>query len=365
MQTTDRKNDERPRWWSVSHLLKRRFYAALIVVYLMATVSPAAGQYLATLKLGINGAVDLALTHILLAGILAFSSFAAPQSHAAAARDYLRVLMTGVGIRYGLGLLAVVAATFMNHVTGGQTELAAAATVVAFLMLMPSAFSAIGWTFQAGGNVWLALHLVIITTIISPLLVAFVQPILSVHSASWNTASIWPFLQLFVVIGCSLMIGLAARRRRTRRCQAIDTWCQTANSVLILALNYCQASRVLPQLVDLSWTSWLPLVATAPLICALGYAVSRKLAQVQRIENRDAIALFYGSGMYNTGVALVVVPMLLPSIRLALLAPLLLTLTQHLLASLWSPETVERSATLERGDQSDSSTSSFREPNHS
>ena len=113
---------------------------------------------------------------------------------------------------------------------------------------------------------------------------------------------------------------------------------------MILLLNYGYAARVIPSLrTETPWLTMLVAilgVATAVMsVMLVGNRVAMKLCR----RREDRVALTYSSGMYNTGMAMVLAATWLPGQEQVLVPILLFTLGQHLAAALIerSMETVE------------------------
>ena len=71
------------------------------------------------------------------------------------------------------------------------------------------------------------------------------------------------------------------------------------------------------------------------MVCFSCFAASHCLARKLCVDTKQATALTYTNGMFNTGLAFVVSPVIVTSAGLALLAPLVVTVVQHSVASVW------------------------------
>lgn len=222
--------------------------------------------------------------------------------------------------------------------------LAQASPVVLGLTLaaaMPVANSAVAWTHQSKGAINWALGLVILSIAASPLLTPlsldWLGPRLSADQAAATEGMVLDSIGLIFVgwvlapTAGGLCVGrlLGARGR-----EAVGPWLALASAAALLLLNYANAAAALPRVVS----EPQPLAIAVALVAALalpvgGAAAGWRLAPMVGVARRVRSAWAYSLGMRNTGLALALADRVLDSAPLAVLAILLVTLTQHVVAA--------------------------------
>jgi BASS family bile acid:Na+ symporter len=142
----------------------------------------------------------------------------------------------------------------------------------------------------------------------------------------------WSFLTLCVLMPSLVGIGL----RRTvgdARYAAARPQLKLINSVILLALNYSNASVSLPQALanpDLDF-----LAATLGIVvglCALAFTAGWWIARVLKVTPTRRTSLMFGLGMNNNGAGLVLASMALVDHPRVMLPIICYNLVQHLVA---------------------------------
>lgn len=181
---------------------------------------------------------------------------------------------------------------------------------LALVLSMPIAGSAAAWGHNAGGNLALAVGMVLGSALLSPLTIPLglhvagqVAPELDALDQMSTGCSV--FALAVVVLPC--LGGLATRHiLGERRATAIMPWAKTITLVDILLLSYATAATALAKAVahpDLDLLALVIAVATA--VCTGSFLLGRWLSRQTRSDRRDTIALTFATGMNNTSAAAV------------------------------------------------------------
>ena len=343
------------------HYVHRHFVIALIGCYLLAGLFPAPGDWVLSRSDEIAGAngtfqrVLLAVALFISAWQLGRRTFSSSAHEGATPSECRRsfprwqrpallrwggLLATILGLRlFWLGIAAVVLVIAGGHAMGLGLLL---------VMGMPAALSSVPWTDKSRGNTGLALGLILVTLLTAPLFLAIslaVVPGLAPQVAdqfgdsmtsSWLVAPLTQLLCFSPPVLIGLLVGSWLPGRWT---EALSPLLRPIPTLVILTLNYGYAARVIPPLLhDTPWLTILVAilgVATAVMaVMCVGNQIAIRFCR----RRSDRVALTYSSGMYNTGMAMVLAATWLPGQEQILIPIFLFTLGQHLAAAI-----VERS----------------------
>jgi BASS family bile acid:Na+ symporter len=105
------------------------------------------------------------------------------------------------------------------------------------------------------------------------------------------------------------------------------------NSIILVALNYANASVSLPQALAQRDFDFLALtLGIVVTLCVLAFAAGWSIARQQNAAPSQAASLMFGLGMNNNGTGLVLASMSLANHPRVLLPIILYNLIQHLIA---------------------------------
>jgi predicted Na+-dependent transporter len=330
-KSTERSISTRPA--GLADFADRYFFTFLVGAYALAVIAPELGVTIADSALHVGPLGDLSACRVMVALILFIGTASVGQTIFAA--ESCGGLLTAINIASRLlALAAGVALLFRQPFVfdGGYRPILLG---LALTFAMPAAFSSIGWTFKSSGSVLTSVRLVLISTLVVPTFL-FVLPFVSSTRHVGLQVPAAALGQLLLLILVAVAAGRCASRILARdRFEAWKPHLRLTNLALILLLNYANASLVLPQsLAHPLATLCIPLVASL-LVCLGCFAGSHWLAMRLTGDVKRATAFTYGNGMFNTGLALVVIPAVLPAVPAALLAPLVVAVVQHAVASAW------------------------------
>lgn len=338
----------------------RHFVIVLIGCYVVAGLFPAPGDWLLTRSdelAGANGALQrvmLAIALFISAWQLGRRNRSSLQENEAEPnirspfprwqrRSWLRwggLLATILSLR----LLWLAAAAMVLLLSGGH----AMGLGLLLVLGMPSALSSVPWTDKSRGNVGLALGLILVTLLAAPVFLAISLAVVNGLAPqvarqfgdsitnSWLVAPLTQLLYFSPPVLVGLIVGHWLPRHWT---EAVAPIVRPIPTLVILLLNYGYAARVIPSLrTETPWLTMLVAIlgvaAAVMAVMLVGNRVSMRLCRRQE----DRVALTYSSGMYNTGMAMVLAATWLPGQEQVLVPILLFTLGQHLAAAI-----VERS----------------------
>ncbi|MBX3431935.1 MAG: bile acid:sodium symporter [Pirellulales bacterium] len=213
---------------------------------------------------------------------------------------------------------------------------------LALVAAMPVANSAAGWTQNAGGNVALALGLIVLSILISPLATPQMLNVMGFALSESETAQIervvaefsgWKFIVWVILpsLAGALVAWLAGRERIARLKPII----RLTTLVDILVLNYANGSLAARQIwQEEQWATLAAAVAIGASIAAIGVAVGLVLAKLWRLGRPSRDALLFALSMKHTGLALVLAGQVLAEHPRVILVIMMATLLQHVSAGL-------------------------------
>jgi len=211
---------------------------------------------------------------------------------------------------------------------------------LALVAAMPIAGSSTAWSQNAGGNLALSLALVICSTVLSP----FITPA-ALHAVGWIATGDYAedlhelasggtqsYLALWVILptlaGILLRWGLGGGRIGKFKPQL-----RIGNSLILLVLNYCNASISLPQIIaNPDWDFLLAVGVITGSLCALGFFGGWLIARLFKCDEPSRASLMFGLGMNNNGTGLVLASIMLADHSLVMLPIIFYNLVQHLVA---------------------------------
>ncbi|XZE53006.1 hypothetical protein SH139x_004717 [Planctomycetaceae bacterium SH139] len=326
--------------WRLSSLL-----LGLLAAYALAILCPAPGASLReTLFWQGKWGLNVSFSHLLLALLMFCGGLAATSHCRYPLRKRSRRLMLATFVSWWMPLVSMMSLVLvMRFLLAPALPVAYPQIVTGLLVLaaMPAANSSIGWTHLIGGNLNLALGLVILNTLTVPLCAPLVFQLGGVTVAgSFIVGTMWLASWIVVPAASGFFVArVRSSRQRNRRGsvpgRGVTKWCAL---MVIVLLNYINASAVLPQFVEgesgASGPVVLLAVALIAAFCLLNQWQARLLFQWLPIAIADQAAIRLGITMKNTGAGLVFAGASLSNQPLALLPILILTIMQHLAAGL-------------------------------
>jgi predicted Na+-dependent transporter len=327
-------------------LIHKKFLWLLLASYVLGAAIPALGSFLAegeTLNFG-NGPV---VPQFLLGFIVLLSTYGY-----CAKNDNKKTKETGIGLAtvfaVRLSIIVVAVPILLLFSQQGQqcSQLAIGLSVV---LLMPSAFSSIAWSGKSGANPFIALASVFVTTVVSgATIIIATRMFLGAESTTWIASLLTSdgveriqslyLLSVIPALGLGVLTGWLGSKFNFPKVPTREL-----NALLILALNYMNASVAFGEIF--STPAFLPLpfsVLIGTALCTLGYVLSIFATRNNESSHQARLSTIYSSSMYNTGLAQVVILLLVPGGRWALIPALFMTFIQHIGATVSTNYLVNR-----------------------
>lgn len=323
--------------------LHRYFLLLLLACYLIAGFLPAPGVWLSNREFPIGRwpgtlqTILLALALFISAWHLGHRKRSSSSNQVASRHSFLQftTMLAAVVTWRILWLgLAVLASVLSNN--------SPIALGLVLVLGMPTALSAVPWTDKVGGDVGLTLVFLFASLLIAPLLLAGGWQVLellglsrdaasSFESTAWWEGPLHQIAWFAPPVACGFMLG---RSSWLRPLDLFTPITKLIPPLVILLLNYINASRVIPQLS--SPDSWGLFAFAAASVFAVVTGImlgSRYLATRLRCPRPMQLAVTFSSGMYNTGMAMVLAATWLADVPELLIPILLFTLGQHVSAA--------------------------------
>jgi BASS family bile acid:Na+ symporter len=336
------------RLTTCSHFLHRHFVGLLLAAYVVATVAPAGGVWVAAHGLPVHAfARDLHLSApAMMLGFLLFAAGLGVKGESL--RGILRrPLALGIGFLATLSIpiamvLILAEGMALWHSPAEARDVILGLTIVA---AMPVAGSSAGWTRAADGDAALSLGLILLSTFLSPLttpLVLGTAGALAPGGAGDELARLAGasdaglFLMAWVVLPVAM--GIVCRRLvGGERIDGAGPMMKLITSLVLLALCYVNASSCLPGAAAApDWDFLLFMLAAVTLTSAAAFATGFGVAKAVGAGPAQRSALVYGVGMANNGAGLSLAAGALSEYPMALLPVVAINLVQHLIAGLAS-----------------------------
>jgi BASS family bile acid:Na+ symporter len=329
---------------AVSQFVHKQFLWLLIGSYAVAACYPSAGLWLRDISLGeiaVFGARSkVSLSMLMLASLLLTAGLGV---RVGTIRQMLRnpsLLLAGLAGNLFVPIAFIVGVAQAMAGWHNADEVQSILVGLALVASMPIAGSSTAWAQNADGDLALSLGLVVFSTLLSPLttplslhsvgLLATGDYAEDLHELAANGTGI--FLTLCVLAPSLIGIGLR-QILGDRRLDAARPRLKLSNSIILLVLNYANASVSLPQAVaqpDLDFLAvTLGIVVS---LCVFTFTAGWLIARQWKAVPSQATSLMFGLGMNNNGTGLVLASMALADHPRVMLPIIFYNLVQHLIA---------------------------------
>jgi bile acid:Na+ symporter, BASS family len=211
---------------------------------------------------------------------------------------------------------------------------------LALVAAMPIAGASTAWAQNSNGNLALSLGLVLSSTILSPIItpIAFYvfgemaseeyETILH-NLAEYGSGT---FLGFWVVLPS--LLGLCIRFVVPEKpLAAVMPYVKLLNALVLLVLNYSNASVSLPQAVadrDVDFLAVTLGITTG--LCIAAFGAAYWLSCLFKLDQAERVSIMYGLGMNNNGTGLVLASLALASFPRIMVPIIFYNLVQHLVA---------------------------------
>jgi len=261
-------------------------------------------------------------------------------SHLKALIDQKWLLVSGLTANVLIPIAYIFVMTLLLFLWHNPEEAQHILVGLALVAAMPIAGASSTWTQNSNGNLALSLGLILFSTLLSPIitpwaLYVFGEMASEEYEAVIHNASAYGsggFLGLWVVLPC--LLGFSIRMSVSEvKLTAVMPYVKLVNSVVLLLLNYSNASVSLPKAVaehDWDFLAITFLITTG--LCVTTFAVGYWLSDRFRLEQPEMVALMYGLGMNNNGTGLVLASLTLAAYPRVMVPIIFYNLVQHVVA---------------------------------
>jgi BASS family bile acid:Na+ symporter len=211
---------------------------------------------------------------------------------------------------------------------------------LALVAAMPIAGASTAWAQNSNGNLALSLGLVLSSTVLSPVITPVALHVFGEMAseeyetvlrdlAAYGSAG---FLGIWIVLPS--ILGLCVRFAVPEaQLTAVMPFIKLINSIVLLLLNYSNASVSLPQAVaDRDFDFLAVTLGITAGLCFTAFGSGYGLSRLFKVDQAERISLMYGLGMNNNGTGLVLAAIVLSSYPRVMVPIIFYNLVQHLVA---------------------------------
>ena len=328
----------------LSQLVHHHLLWFLLGVYALAAVFPGAGLAIRQVSFGTlsfsKTETQISALLVLLAILMFNAGLGLKTSHLKALIDHKWLLMTGLAANVLIPIAYIFGITLVLLLWHNPQEAQHILVGLALVAAMPIAGASTTWTQNSNGNLVLSLGLVLLSTLLSPIITpwafyVFGEMASEEYEAVLHNVSAYGsggFLGLWVVLPS--LLGLSIRMTVPEaRLAAIMPYVKLVNSVVLLLLNYSNASVSLPKAVAEHDWDFLAITFTITTgLCVTAFAVGYWLSGRFGLEQAETVALMYGLGMNNNGTGLVLASLALAAYPRVMVPIIFYNLVQHVVA---------------------------------
>jgi BASS family bile acid:Na+ symporter len=328
----------------IAQLIHQYLLWFLIAAYVIAAVIPGPGLWIRKQSFGelplFGNKLDVSLLLLLLAILMFNAGLGVRASQLRCFVQQAGVVIAGIAANVLIPMAYVFIVTLFLNFWHNPEEAQHILVGLALVAAMPIAGASTAWSQNSNGNLALSLGLVLVSTLLSPLVtpIAFqvfgemaseeYEQVLD-HVASYGSGA---FLGLWVVLPSLLGVGTRLALPPAWL-NAVNPFIKVLNSVVLLLLNYSNASVSLPKALaerDLDFLA-VTMGITAGL-CVTAFAAGDRLSRYFNVDQDERISLMYGLGMNNNGTGLVLASLALGSYPRVMVPIIFYNLVQHLVA---------------------------------
>ena len=338
------ENKKRPNWFSTTVAwMHHNFLWLLLLTYVLAVLVPGPARAIRSLSFGQSAGSDITAPMLLLALLLFCAATVVQWSQVRSLLQKPGILLASLLLVWAVpGLYVVLLSSFLPRVLGPSAS-EGLMIGLALVAAMPVANSSVAWTQNARGNVALALGLIVLTIVLSPLatpqMLNLMGLALSPEETKQCEALVVKFSGVFFIIWVISPSVLGILFNRVVGAEAIERQrglIRMVSACALLTLNYTNASLAVSDQSDVFTGESLQAILFAAVlavsISSLGMLSAWLVCRILKIERPAWISLTFGFSMKHTGLALVLAGEVLQEQPRAILMILAATLLQHIVA---------------------------------
>jgi bile acid:Na+ symporter, BASS family len=343
----------------LSHFVHQRLLWLMIGSYAVAAFAPSFGLWMRDVAVGelsvCGSNTRMSLSMLMLAALLLNAGLGV--TFEKVRQMFRSPTLLGAGLLANL-LMPIAFILVITRVMAGWHNADEVQNILVGLALvasMPIAGSSTAWAQNADGELTLSLGMVLLSTLLSPM----TTPI-ALHSVGLmatgdysedlhELAAGGTGMFLAICVLAPSLIGICVRQVvGDARYAAARPRLKLINSVILLVLNYSNASVSLPQAVANPDPDFLAVtLGIVVALCVLAFAAGWMVSWFLGATPAQRISLMFGLGMNNNGTGLVLASMALADHPRVMLPIIFYNLVQHLIAGIVDRMTCRTSTSAE------------------
>ncbi len=329
---------------TISHFIHRHLLWFLIAAYVIAVIFPVPGLWIRNISFGeitvLQQKTNISLLMIMLALLMFNAGLGLKISHLKNILWKKYVLLAGLAANLALPIIYIFCITIAMRLWYEPLEVQHILVGLALVAAMPIAGSSTAWAQNANGNLALSLGLVFFSTLLSPIVTPVAFHIFGemaseeyekvLHGlAAYGSGT---FLGLWVVLPSLLGIGVRLILSEDWQAKWMP-YLKLTNSMVLLLLNYSNASVSLPQaLAERDYDFLAITLAITAGLCLTLFAAGYALSRLFKLDRAERVSLMFGLGMNNNGTGLVLASLALSSYPNIMVPIIFYNLVQHIVA---------------------------------
>jgi len=329
---------------SLSQFIHHHLLWFLISAYAIAAVFPTAGLWIRSVSFGdivvFKTKAHVSLLLVLLATLMFNAGLGVKTSHLKALVKKVWMLVAGLTGNLVIPIVYIFCVSLLLQFWHNPDEAQHILVGLALVAAMPIAGASTAWAQNSNGNLALSLGLVLFSTLLSPIITPMALYVFGEmaseeyetvlhHLADYGSGA---FLGMWVVLPS--LLGLSVRLIvPERRLSAGMPYLKVINSLVLLVLNYSNASVSLPQAIadrDVDFLVVTLVITTG--LCLTAFATAYWLSCLFKTDQAERVSLMYGLGMNNNGTGLVLASLALSSFPRVMVPIIFYNFVQHLVA---------------------------------
>ncbi len=329
---------------ALSQFIHHHLLWFLMGAYTIATVLPTSGLWIRNITFGdisiFGEKLHVSLLLLLLATLMFNAGLGVKTSHLKSLMHKTRVLFAGLTANLVIPMTYIFLVTLVMRLWYEPDEAQHILVGLALVAAMPIAGASTAWAQNSNGNLALSLGLVLSSTILSPVITPIALQVFGeMASEEYETVlhdlaayGSGTFLGLWVVLPS--VLGLCVRLVVPEaQLTAVMPVIKLTNSIVLLLLNYSNASVSLPQAVaDRDFDFLAVTLGLTTGLCLTAFASGYGLSRLFKVDQAERVSLMYGLGMNNNGTGLVLASLVLASYPRVMVPIILYNFVQHLIA---------------------------------
>jgi bile acid:Na+ symporter, BASS family len=328
----------------LSHSLHKNQLWLLLGSYAVAAAWPGLGLKARSVSVGevalFHEQVNLSLPVLMLASLLLNAGLGVQVAQLRGLARRPVALLVGLAANLLIPISYILGVSLVMDAWHNPDEVQNILVGLALVASMPIAGSSTAWSQNADGDLALSLGLVLGSTLLSPLTTPLALHAVGFMARGDYAADLHDLAAggagAFLAVGVILpsLLGITIRQAAgERRVAAAKPALKLVNIVVLLFLNYSNASASLPQAIARPDPDFL--AATLAIVvglCVLTFGAGSATALLLRAGHDQRTSLMFGLGMNNNGTGLVMASLALADHPRVLLPIIFYNLVQHLVA---------------------------------